>query len=105
MSFHPRMEYARRGSMRRRARYSSKGRDVCRPENQAKFDANVNAYPPDQRKSAILCALYLAQAQQGYLTAPRCGMSPIRSDARRRRSRTSCRTTRCSSPDPSANTS
>lgn len=39
------------------------------PENQAKFDANVKRYPADQRKSAILYALYLAQNQQGYLTA------------------------------------
>jgi NADH-quinone oxidoreductase subunit E len=39
------------------------------PENQAKFDGNVKQYPADQRKSAILYALYLAQAQQGYLTA------------------------------------
>jgi NADH-quinone oxidoreductase subunit E len=39
------------------------------PENQAKFDANVAHYPPDQRKSAVLYALYLAQSQQGYLTA------------------------------------
>jgi NADH-quinone oxidoreductase subunit E len=38
-------------------------------ENQAKFDANVAHYPADQRKSAILYALYLAQGQQGYLTA------------------------------------
>jgi NADH-quinone oxidoreductase subunit E len=38
------------------------------PENQAKFDANVARYPPDQRKSAVLYALYLAQGQQGYLT-------------------------------------
>jgi NADH-quinone oxidoreductase E subunit len=39
------------------------------PENQAKFDENVSHYPSDQRKSAILYALYLAQTQQGYLTA------------------------------------
>jgi NADH-quinone oxidoreductase subunit E len=39
------------------------------PENQAKFDENVSHYPADQRKSAILYALYLAQHQQGYLTA------------------------------------
>jgi NADH-quinone oxidoreductase subunit E len=38
------------------------------PENQAKFDENVTHYPPDQRKSAILFALYLAQQQQGYIT-------------------------------------
>jgi len=38
------------------------------PQNQAKFDENVSHYPPEQRKSAILYALYLAQGQQGYLT-------------------------------------
>jgi NADH-quinone oxidoreductase subunit E len=38
------------------------------PENQAKFDENVTRYPADQRKSAILFALYLAQGQQGYIT-------------------------------------
>jgi NADH-quinone oxidoreductase subunit E len=37
-------------------------------ENQAKFDANVAHYPADQRKSAIIYALYLAQQQQGYIT-------------------------------------
>ena len=38
------------------------------PENQATFDEVVTHYPPEERKSAILHALYLAQAQQGYLT-------------------------------------
>jgi NADH-quinone oxidoreductase E subunit len=39
------------------------------PENQARFDENAGHYPPDQRKSAILYALYLAQQQGGgYLT-------------------------------------
>jgi NADH-quinone oxidoreductase E subunit len=39
-------------------------------ENQAKFDVVVKRYPPEQRKSAIIYALYLAQNQQGgYLTA------------------------------------
>jgi NADH-quinone oxidoreductase subunit E len=38
--------------------------------NQAIFDEIVTHYPPEQRKSAILYALYLAQAQNGgYLTA------------------------------------
>jgi NADH-quinone oxidoreductase subunit E len=37
-------------------------------ENQAKFDENVTHYPPEQRKSAILYALYLVQQQQGYIT-------------------------------------
>jgi NADH-quinone oxidoreductase subunit E len=38
------------------------------PENQAKFDANVARYPSEERKSAGLYALYLAQQQQGYVT-------------------------------------
>jgi NADH-quinone oxidoreductase subunit E len=39
------------------------------PENQKLFDEIVTHYPPEERKSAILYALYLAQQQQGYLTA------------------------------------
>ena len=70
MSFHPRMEYAP-------ARFHKSERQLPEPgddfaftaDNQAKFDANVARYPSDQRKSAILYALYLAQSQQGYLTA------------------------------------
>jgi len=38
------------------------------PENQDKFNKNVAQYPPDQRKSAILYALYLVQNQLGYIT-------------------------------------
>jgi len=41
---------------------------VYTPENQVKFNENVSRYPADQRKSAILFALYLAQQQQGYIT-------------------------------------
>jgi NADH-quinone oxidoreductase subunit E len=37
-------------------------------ENQAKFDANVARYPAEQRKSAILYALYLVQHQLGYVS-------------------------------------
>jgi len=69
VSFHPKMEYAP-------ARFHKSARTLPDPggdftytaENQAKFDANVQRYPPDQRKSAILYALYLAQRQQGFLT-------------------------------------
>ena len=70
MSFHPPMEYAP-------AKFHKSARELAEPggaftytpEHQAKFDANVKRYPADQRKSAILYALYLAQRQQGYLTA------------------------------------
>jgi NADH-quinone oxidoreductase E subunit len=39
------------------------------PENRARFDEIVTRYPPDRRRSAVLPALYLAQKQQGYITA------------------------------------
>jgi len=37
-------------------------------ENRAKLEAICARYPAEERKSAILAALYLAQHQQGYLT-------------------------------------
>src|SRR5512132_3857415 len=42
---------------------------VYTPENRARFDEIVKRYPPDRRRSAVLPALYLAQSQQGYITA------------------------------------
>jgi NADH-quinone oxidoreductase subunit E len=71
VSFHPRMDYAP-------ARFHASARKLAEQggefaytrENQAKFDVVVKRYPPEQRKSAIIYALYLAQGQQGgYLTA------------------------------------
>jgi NADH-quinone oxidoreductase E subunit len=38
-------------------------------ENRARLDEIVRRYPPDRRRSAVLPALYLAQDQQGYITA------------------------------------
>jgi NADH-quinone oxidoreductase subunit E len=38
-------------------------------ENRARFDEIVQRYPADRRRSAVLPALYLAQYQQGYITA------------------------------------
>ena len=69
MSFHPRMDYAPARFHASARTLAEQGGDFAyTPENQAKFDANVTRYPADQRKSAILYALYLAQGQQGYLT-------------------------------------
>ena len=69
MSFHPRMEYAPARFHKSERTLAEAGEDFrYTPENQAKFDENVARYPADQRKSAILFALYLAQQQQGYLT-------------------------------------
>ena len=70
MSFHPPMEYAPAKFHKSERQLAEPGGDFTyTPEHQAKFDANVKRYPADQRKSAILFALYLAQRQQGYLTA------------------------------------
>ena len=69
MSFHPQMEYAPAQFHRSERKLADEGPPFTyTPENQAKFDENVARYPADQRKSAILFALYLAQQQQGYLT-------------------------------------
>ena len=38
-------------------------------ENRAKLEEICRRYPPEQRRSAILSALYLVQEQQGYMTA------------------------------------
>ena len=69
MSFHPQMEYAPARFHRSERKLADEGPPFAyTPENQAKFDENVTHYPPEQRKSAILYALYLAQGQLGYLT-------------------------------------
>jgi NADH-quinone oxidoreductase subunit E len=70
VSFHPEMEYAPARFHRSDRKLPEVGEPfVYSAENQAKFDEVVTRYPPDQRKSAIIYALYLAQSQQGYLTA------------------------------------
>src|SRR5216684_4419275 len=45
------------------------GRFTYTAEHRARFDEIVLRYPPDQRRSAVLPALYLVQHQQGYITA------------------------------------
>src|SRR5438132_13977617 len=37
--------------------------------NRARLDEIVKRYPADRKRSAVLPALYLAQYQQGYITA------------------------------------
>ena len=69
MSFHPRIEYAPAKFHKSERALAEPGGDFkYTPENQARFDENVTHYPPDQRKSAILFALYLAQHQQGFIS-------------------------------------
>jgi NADH-quinone oxidoreductase E subunit len=68
MSFHPLMDYGRGHHQSHRALPDEGPPFSYTPENRARLDEICARYPADQRKSAILAALYLAQRQQGYLT-------------------------------------
>src|SRR5262245_51631936 len=68
MSFHPAMDYGRGRHKSTRALPEEGPAFVYTAEARAKLETICARYPPDQRKSAILAALYLAQHQQGYLT-------------------------------------
>ena len=69
MSFHPQMEYAPARFHKSERTLAEMGEPFAyTPENQARFNEIVTRYPADERKSAILAALYLAQQQQGYIT-------------------------------------
>ena len=69
MSFHPKMAYG--------ATFHKSARTLTEPgepfvytaENRARFDVVIKRYPDDRKRSAVLPALYLVQAQQGYITA------------------------------------
>jgi NADH-quinone oxidoreductase E subunit len=69
VSFHPKMAYD--ATFHRSARQlEDEGPPFAyTPENRARFDEIITRYPPTQRRSAVLPALYLAQQQQGYITA------------------------------------
>jgi len=70
MSFHPLMVYDSEHFHK-----SERGRlDEGKPfeftrERRAILDDMLTKYPPDQKRSAVLGALYLVQEQEGYLTA------------------------------------
>jgi len=73
VSFHPKMAYD--ATFHKSARTLDETDKGAGPpfaytaENRARFDQIVKRYPPDRRRSAVLPALYLAQYQQGYITA------------------------------------
>ncbi len=69
MSFHPKMAYDATFHKSSRELEDEGPAFVFTAENWAQFDAIVTRYPPDRRRSAVLPALYLAQHQQGYITA------------------------------------
>jgi NADH-quinone oxidoreductase E subunit len=68
VSFHPRIDYAT--FHRSERKLGEPGEPfVYTPDNRARFDQIIARYPPDQKRSAVLPALYLVQAQLGYVTA------------------------------------
>ena len=71
MSFHPKMSYDAtfHKSSRTLAPEETGAPFTYTGENRARFDVVVQRYPPDQRRSAVLPALYLVQHQQGFITA------------------------------------
>jgi NADH-quinone oxidoreductase subunit E len=69
VSFHPKMSYDAGFHKSARALEDEGPPFVYTPENRTRFDQIVERYPPDRRRSAVLPALYLAQHQQGYITA------------------------------------
>jgi NADH-quinone oxidoreductase subunit E len=68
MSFHPSMNYGRGHQKSARAMPEEGSAFEYTADNRAKLEAICARYPDDQRKSAILAALYLVQHQQGYIT-------------------------------------
>ncbi len=69
MSFHPKMAYDATFHKSARQLEDEGPAFVYTAANRARFDEIVQRYPPDRRRSAVLPALYLAQHQQGYITA------------------------------------
>jgi NADH-quinone oxidoreductase E subunit len=69
MSFHPLMPYGE-GWHKSARKLADEGPPFAfTPERAAQLEEICGKYPPEQRKSAVLAGLYLAQEQQGHLTA------------------------------------
>jgi NADH-quinone oxidoreductase E subunit len=69
MSFHPLMMYDQRFQKSERKLADEGAPFTFTPERRAQLDEILTKYPPDQKRSAVLAALYLVQDQIGYLTA------------------------------------
>lgn len=69
MSFHPEMAYGATFHKSTRTLMAPGEPFVYTTERLARFEVILTRYPPDQRRSAVLPALYLVQDQQGYITA------------------------------------
>jgi len=70
MSFHPAMPYGTQQWHRSQRAQLPEGPEFSfTPERRARFEEFASHYAPEHRKSAVLHALYLAQEQQGYISA------------------------------------
>jgi NADH-quinone oxidoreductase E subunit len=69
VSFHPKMAYDATFHKSSRKLEDEGPPFAYTAENRARFDEIIKRYPSNQRRSAVLPALYLAQQQQGYITA------------------------------------
>jgi NADH-quinone oxidoreductase E subunit len=70
MSFHPLMVYDRQRFQQSDRRLAEEGPPFTfTAERRAALDDLMTRYPPEQKRSAVLAALYLVQEQHGYLTA------------------------------------
>ncbi len=68
MSFHPEIPYTT-GQHRSERILPPEGEPFAfTPEQRATFEELASHYPPDQRKSAVIAALFMVQQQIGYLT-------------------------------------
>jgi NADH-quinone oxidoreductase subunit E len=69
MSFHPLMVYDPAHFHKSDRRFAEEGPPfTLTPERRAMLEEILTKYPPDQKRSAVLAALYLVQEQQGYIT-------------------------------------
>ncbi|HEX4914850.1 MAG TPA: NADH-quinone oxidoreductase subunit NuoF [Vicinamibacterales bacterium] len=70
MSFHPAMPYGTERWHRSERQTLPEGPEFSfTPERRAEFERLAAHYPPEHRRSSVLYALYLAQDQQGYISA------------------------------------
>jgi len=68
MSFHPLMDYGKGMHQSARTLADEGPAFAFPPDTLATLEEICSRYPAEQRKSAVLAALYLAQRQQGYIS-------------------------------------
>jgi NADH-quinone oxidoreductase E subunit len=69
VSFHPEMQYEGGFHQSQRTLPPEGEPFAFTPERRQKFEELASHYPPEQRKSAILYAIFMVQEQQGWVSA------------------------------------